>query len=51
MPIWYVECSGDVREVYAVEADTESESLEKWSDGELVVSEASTFPGSAKLME
>ena len=38
--LFTVEMHGDVRELYEVEAETEQEARERWSDGTLVLSEA-----------
>jgi hypothetical protein len=40
---WLVEMHGEVRELYSVEADTEENAIEHWSDGVLVLSEASSM--------
>lgn len=40
MPDYLVELTGDVREVYAVTADSPEEAQENWMDGHLVISEA-----------
>lgn len=44
--------SGDAREVYDVEADSEEEAMARWSSGELVISEVfGVEPISAKRIE
>lgn len=43
MPLYEIEMHGDVREVYLIEADTEEYARENWSEGELVLSEASSM--------
>lgn len=40
MSKWLVECVGDVREVYSVEADSADDAMARWFQGDLVVSEA-----------
>ena len=40
---YLVEMHGDVREVYAVDADSPEEAREAWAYGDLVVSEASSM--------
>lgn len=40
MPDYLVELTGDLREVYAVEAASAEEARENWMDGHLVNSEA-----------
>lgn len=46
---WRVECTGDVREVYSVLAETEEEAMAGWAGGTLEVSEASSVePVSAR---
>lgn len=40
MPHYLVELTGDVREVYAVEADSAEDARANWIDGDLVNSEA-----------
>ena len=45
MATYRVECSGDVREVYIVEADSEAEAVENWHAGTLEYSEASSVEG------
>ena len=42
MATYRVECKGEVREVYLVEADSADEAMRRWSSGELLVSEASS---------
>lgn len=37
---YLVEMHGEVREVYAVQAESEAEAIANWSTGELVISEA-----------
>jgi hypothetical protein len=52
MAIWRVEMSGEAREVYDVEADSEEEAKAHWSDGDLVISEVfGVEPVSAKEMD
>jgi hypothetical protein len=51
MATYRVECSGTVRELYVVEADSPEEAMAKWTDGALVLSEASTSPVSAEPEE
>lgn len=52
MALWKVECTGDVREVYQVEAETEDEAMAGWAEGRLVNSEAdSVEPVSATKLE
>lgn len=43
MSEWMVECHGDAREVYCVEAETEQEAMDNWASGFLQVSEASSM--------
>lgn len=49
MATYTVECRGEVRELYTVEAGSAAEALKNWSDGHLFHSEASTEPVSATL--
>lgn len=42
MPWYRVECTGEVREVYLVEAESAAEAMARWADGDLVLSEASS---------
>lgn len=51
MPTYRVECHGDIREVYEVEAASPEEAMKNWSDGTLVSSEASTEPVSVRLAD
>jgi hypothetical protein len=52
MAQYRVECTGDVREVYIVDADSPEEAMENWHAGHLYVSEASGVePVSAELDE
>lgn len=47
---YLVECEGQVREVYAVEADSEQEAMDRWATGNLVIQEAySVEPVSAEV--
>lgn len=47
---YLVECKGLVREVYAVDADSEKEAMARWASGDLVVQEAySVEPVSAAI--
>ena len=39
MSTYRVECTGDVREVYHVEAESEEDALERWHEGECVLME------------
>lgn len=41
MPIYLVECHGEARELYHVEADTPEEAMTNWHTGQLHLSEAS----------
>jgi hypothetical protein len=43
MSRYRVEVTGESREVYIVEADSYGEASEKWSEGRLLVSEASSM--------
>lgn len=46
---WQVEVSGDVRELYDVQADSEEEAMANWQDGIHVLTEVtSSEPVSAK---
>ncbi len=50
MAQYTVECTGDARELYAVEADSEEEAMEKWHTGDCFLTEVSgSTPVSAKL--
>lgn len=50
MATYYVEMTGEAREVYAVEADSEDEAMENWASGEHVITEAYGMePVSARL--
>lgn len=50
MSIYRVECRGQVREVYLVEASSEEEARKNWCEGELLISEANdVWPESAEL--
>jgi hypothetical protein len=40
---WIVEMVGEVRELYAVEADTADEARERWMEGERVLAESSSM--------
>ncbi len=40
---WTVEMRGECRELYAVEAETPEEARERWMDGRLTLSEASSM--------
>lgn len=40
MATYIVECEGEVREVYAVEASSPEEAMNRWHHGRLVNSEA-----------
>ena len=40
MSTYLVECEGQVREVYAVEASSEQEAMDRWATGNLVIQEA-----------
>lgn len=42
MPIYEVECQGEVREVYIVEAPDEETAIRDWHTGRLKISEASS---------
>jgi hypothetical protein len=45
-----VECRGDVREVYVVEAVSMADAMRRWHEGDLVISEAQGVePVSARL--
>ena len=47
---YLVECEGQVREVYAVEAASEQEAMDRWAHGNLVIQEAySVEPVSAEV--
>ena len=47
---YLVECEGQVREVYAVEAASEHEAMDRWAHGDLVIQEAySVEPVSAEV--
>ena len=41
MKQWRVECHGEAREVYVVEAETAEEAMQKWGEDEPIVSECS----------
>jgi hypothetical protein len=52
MPEWRVECTGEVREVYIVEAETKEVAMANWSSGTLEISEASSVEAvSAEVAE
>lgn len=42
MKSWLVEVHGHAREVYAVDAETEEEALERWADGEHTLTEVTS---------
>jgi len=39
---WTVECRGEARELYTVEADTEEEAMRKWHTGDCFLTEVSS---------
>lgn len=50
MATFRVECTGDVREVYLVEADSEEQAMADWAKGTCIVQESSSVePVSARL--
>lgn len=50
MATYLVECEGLVREVYAVEASSDQEAMDRWATGNLVNQEAySVEPVTAEL--
>jgi hypothetical protein len=51
MATYRVECVGEVREVYMVEADSEEEAVANWSNGALYLSEASSMEGISAELE
>ena len=52
MAIYHVEMTGECREVYEVEADTEQDAMARWADGTHLLTEAiAVEPVSARLIE
>lgn len=52
MALYMVECEGRVREVYAIEAESMNDAMERWDEGTLVNSESSSVePVNASLEE
>lgn len=50
--IYRIECTGEVREVYLVEAESEEEARAEWAEGELIVQESiGVEPVSVRLEE
>lgn len=50
MATYRVECTGEAREVFLVEADSEEEAMARWADGTSIVLEASSMePVSARI--
>jgi hypothetical protein len=42
MPQYTVECRGEARELYTVEADSEEEAMAKWAEGDCYLTEVSS---------
>lgn len=42
MKTWTVECTGNVRELYSVEAETAEEAMANWASGDCFLQESST---------
>jgi hypothetical protein len=40
MANWTVECTGEVRELYTVEADTREEAMANWASGDCFLQES-----------
>jgi len=50
MTEYLVTCEGNVREVYVVQASSRQEAMDRWADGDLWLSEATSVePVSAEL--
>jgi hypothetical protein len=51
MPLYRIECTGEVRELYEIEAASPDEARANWTDATLVLSEASTEPVNVEEIE